>query len=169
MSFIYQPLYPFTGMEALNERIELKKKLRTACLQSQQQLADTAKAAMLQAQESANEEKGSMEDKFESFREQCQIDRDMYAKQLQEITSGLQMLLKMDISREYDTVMLGSVVVTDAPQRMFIAIGLGEVKMDGHSYFAISTSSPLFKAMAGKKQGDTFAFRDKSFRLMAVF
>ena len=123
---------------------------------------------MLQAQESANEERSSMEDKFESFREQCQIDRDMYAKQLQELTTGMQMLLKVDISRVYDSVMLGSVVVTDA-QRMFISIGLGEVKANGQTYFAISTSSPLFKVMAGKKQGETFAFRDKTFRIVSVF
>jgi hypothetical protein len=155
-------------MEASNERTELKRKLRAACLQMQQQLVDTAKAAVIQAQESANEEKGSMGDKFESFREQCQIDRDMYAKQLHEITSGLQMLLKVDISREYDSVILGSVVVTDS-QRMFVSIGLGEVKMDNQSYFAISTSSPLFKAMAGKKQGETFTLRDRTFRILEVY
>jgi hypothetical protein len=155
-------------MKPVNLHLRIKKNLRTACLEIQQKLADTARTAMQQSQESANSEKGTMEDRFESFREQCQIDRDMYAKQWQELLSGLLVIQKMDVNRENDSVMLGSVVVTDT-QTFFICISLGEIKLKGKKYFAISTSSPLYKAMAGKKQGDTFPFRDKVHRIEEVY
>ncbi|MES2733395.1 MAG: hypothetical protein V4714_16735 [Bacteroidota bacterium] len=142
--------------------------MRTACLELQQRLADMSKAAMEQAQESANAEKGTMEDRFESFREQCQLDRNMHAKQLQENLSGLLVLQKMDVNRECESVTLGSVVVTES-QRFFISISLGEVKLQGKSYFAISTSTPLFKAMYGKKQGDAFPFRDKMHQIVEIY
>ena len=152
-------------------RIDLKKQLKSYCLEMQQKQAETLKLAIQQVQESANAEKGTMEDRFESFREQCQIDRDMYAKQLQETNQGIVLLQKMEVGREYDSVMLGSVVVTDS-QRFFVAISIGEIKLQGKkgpSYFAISMSSPLFKAIAGKKQGDSFFFRDKTHQIVEVF
>jgi transcription elongation GreA/GreB family factor len=161
-------LLNFTRMKIINAQLRTKKNLRIACLEVQQRLADTAKTAMQQAQESANGEKGTMEDRFESFREQCQINRDMYAKQWQELLSGLLVLQKMDVSRKNDAVTLGSVVVTDT-QAFFISISIGEVKLKGKAYFAISTSSPLFKAMAGKRQGDRFPFRDKIHQIVDVY
>lgn len=146
----------------------IKQKLQEACLTIQQKLADTTSAAMQQAQESANEEKGTMGDKFESFREQCQLDRDMYARQLQEILMGLTLLRKIDIGRPIDSIMPGAVVITDS-QLFFIAISLGEVRLDDKSYFAISTQTPLYKAMAGKKKGESFEFRGKVFRVVDMY
>ncbi|MBC7923920.1 MAG: hypothetical protein H7Z75_22840 [Ferruginibacter sp.] len=155
-------------MKTVNKRTELKKQLRTACLETQQRLADITRAAMLQAQESANEEKGAMEDRFESFREQCQINRDMYAKQLQEILANLLILQKMDASRTSDAVTFGTVAVTDT-HTFFISIGIGELKVKGKTYFALSTSSPLFKAISGKKAEETFPFRGKIQRILEVY
>jgi transcription elongation GreA/GreB family factor len=155
-------------MKTVNAHLKIKKNLRTACIEVQQRLADTAKNAMQQAQESANGEKGTMEDRFESFREQCQLDRNMYAKQLQELLSGLLVLQKMDVNRINDSVALGSVVETDT-QTFYISISIGEIKLRGKVYFAISTSSPVFKAMAGKKQGDSFPFRDKVHQILEVY
>jgi hypothetical protein len=168
-TFIRKISFPnFTAMKAINKHLKTKKNLRTSCLEIQQRLADTSKAAMEQAQESANAEKGTMEDRFESFREQCQIERNMHAKQLQENLSGLLVLQKMDVNRECDAVMLGSVVITDS-QCFFISISLGEVKIQGKTYYAISTSTPLFKAMSGKKQGDSFPFRDKVHQILEIY
>ncbi|MDX5443132.1 MAG: hypothetical protein LPJ89_05040, partial [Hymenobacteraceae bacterium] len=132
------------------ENFELKKKIYHACLQLQQDHVHQAKSAMEEVQESANEHIGSMEDKFESFRENCQIQRDMYAKQLDEALTALATLKRIDLTKEYKEAMLGALVETEQ-HKYFISVSLGEVKVDGKSYFAISTLSPLFKAMAEKK------------------
>ena len=123
---------------------------------------------MLDVQESANESQGAIEDKFESFREACQIQRDLYARQLDEALSALQVLERLPetyITREAPS--LGSIVVTNA-QRFYIAVSLGEIAIDGEKYFAISAFSPMYQAMAKSRVGQTFTFRDKPYRIEEI-
>ena len=155
-------------MELIAEQLETKKQLLAECFSIQSRLVETAKEAMLQAQESANEEQGSIEDNSESFKSQLQLDRDMYARQVEEAINSFNQLRKIDVTKEGGTIALGSVVVTDT-QNFFISISLGEITVDGKKYFAISTSTPLYKEMAGKKKGDVFKFRDKKYRIVKVY
>ncbi|MDX5421487.1 MAG: GreA/GreB family elongation factor [Hymenobacteraceae bacterium] len=127
-----------------------------------------AKDAMDEAQESANEHQGAMEDKFESFRENCQIQRDMYARQLDELMTTMALLRRINATKQNLEVSLGAVVHTEL-QNYFIGVSLGEIKLDGESFYAISGMSPIFKAMAGKTAGDTFEFRDKKYRILQVY
>jgi hypothetical protein len=144
-----------------------KKELLDECLKQQNKLAQTAKNAMLQAQESANEQKGTMGDKFESFREQCQIDRDMYARQYEEALKVLNVINKIDPEKNNEAAALGAIVITDT-QQFFISASLGTIKMDDQVFVAISTSSPMFQAMAGKKKSESFSFRDKKFLIKEI-
>ena len=155
-------------MENVKQDIALKKELLDICIQIQTNLANTKKEAMEQAQQGANEEKGASEDKYESFREQCMIDREMYAKQLQETLSSFSTLKMIEAAKINDQVKLGSVVITDF-QAFFIAISLGEVEVEDKKFFVISTQSPLYQAMAGKKKGETFSFRNKNHKILDVF
>jgi hypothetical protein len=156
-------------MNSPEEKILLKQALMEECLKTYGKLAETAKAAMLQAQESANEEKGTMGDKYESFREQCQIDRDMFARQYEENRNAVAVLQKIDISRLNSAVMAGSVVLTEEGQRFFVAAGTGKLTAGGEQYVAISTQSPLYKLLAGKKAGESFMFKGKPCRIVKVF
>ena len=70
----------------------IKKQLIDFCIQKQNVTIEAAREAMIRVQDSANEETAGGEDKFESFREQCQIDRDMYAKKINESMQGLAIL-----------------------------------------------------------------------------
>lgn len=154
-------------MTAEEKQIDLKKRLLEECISLQMKTIEASREAMLRVQESANEETAGGEDKFESFREQCQIDREMYAKKIKESMAGLSILKVLDYKHIHE-VKLGSVVITDS-QSFFIGISLGEIKLDGQSYFAISTQSPLFLAMSGKKVGDSFDFRGKKNLIKEVF
>lgn len=140
----------------------LKAGLVKACIEIQQKRVEISRNAMLQAQESANEEKGTMGDKYESFREQMQIDRDMYARQFDESTQVLQGLQKIDPDKTLNIPALGAIVFTDS-QAFFVSASLGQVMFEDKVYMAISSQSPMFKAMTGKKKGEKFAFRDKIF------
>ena len=155
-------------MKTLSTETKLKKQIWDACLVKQQALASTAKEAMDRAQESANEERGSLEEKFESFREQLIRDRDMFARKLAEHITGIDTLRQIDTNRKFSSVQLGSVVITDK-QKLFIAISLGEVKVGKESYFAISKQSPLFQQMDGKKAGESFEFRGVQQSIKEVF
>jgi hypothetical protein len=151
-----------------NKNLELKRKIYEESLRKQEALVKTSNEAMLQAQESANEEKGALGEKFESFREQCQLDRDMYAKQLQEAMTGYAILKQIQIEKEYDKVTAGAVVITDS-QSLFIAVSIGSIKVENKNFFVISTQSPLFQAMSGRKKDETFSFRDKTHKIIDVF
>src|SRR5688500_5623569 len=122
-------------------KLELKQQLLEECMRLQRMQIQNAKSAMEEAQESANQQQGSMEDKFESFREACQIQRDMFAKQLDEGMTALSVLKRVVIHKQNNDVTLGSGVSTNE-QKFFISISLGEIQVDGDKYFAISTMSP---------------------------
>ncbi len=160
----FLPLHP---MKIANKP-EVKHELLNACLAVQQKKVDNANAAMKQAQESANGEKGSMGDKFESFREQMQIDRDMHAKQYDEASEVLATMLKIDADKPNTLVALGAVALTDF-QNLFISASLGQVKVGENTFVAVSLSSPIYLILAGKKKGDRFTFRDKEYKILDVF
>ncbi|WP_230680330.1 hypothetical protein [Pontibacter sp. 172403-2] len=152
----------------LTQELEMKRRLLQECIRMLNMQMKAAKEAMDDAQESANEHQGAMEDKFESFREACQIQRDMYARQLDELITTMSVLKRINATKSNHDVSLGAVVHTEL-QNYFIGVSLGEIKVEGTSYYAISGMSPLFKAMAGKSAGEYFTFRDKSYKILEVF
>lgn len=155
-------------MELIAEYLETKKQLLAECFAIQTRLVETAKEAMKQAQESANEEEGSLEENYESFKSQLYMDRDMFARQVEEAINSFNQLRKIDLTKDSETIALGSLVVTDT-QKFFISISLGELTVEGKKYFAISTSTPLYKEMGGKRKGETFNFRDKKYKILEVY
>ncbi len=155
-------------MELLTHELETKKRLLQECSRILTAQIKAAKDAMDEAQESANEHQGAMEDKFESFRENCQIQRDMYARQLDELMRTMGVLRNINATKTNKEVSLGAVVQTEL-QNYFIGVSLGEIKLEEESYFAISGMSPLYKAMAGKTAGEEFSFRDKIYRIQQVY
>lgn len=151
----------------LTQELEIKKKLLQESTRLLSEQIKAAKDAMDVAQESANEHQGAMEDKFESFREACQIQRDMYARQLDELLSTMAVLKRINATKPNTDISLGAVVQTEL-QNYFIGVSLGEIKIDGESFYAISGMSPLYKVMAGKVTGESFTFRDKTYKVLQV-
>lgn len=147
---------------------ELKKKLLEFCLQQQYERVETAEKAVEDAAESATQEDTSVEEKFESFRTQMQADRDMFNKQLSEARDGLNTLHKIELDRQLDAVALGAVVITNA-QKLFLSINIGQIKLENDTFFAISLEAPVAKAIIGKRVGDSFTFRDKTFQIKEIF
>ena len=92
--------------------IDTKKQLIDFCIQKQNVTIEAAREAMIRVQDSANEETAGGEDKFESFREQCQIDRDMYAKKINESMQGLAILKGLTTKLLFEAS-LGAVIITE--------------------------------------------------------
>lgn len=151
------------------EQISLKKKLLERCLQAQNERVETTRNAMETAEQGANEEEPSTEENVDSVREQLRTDREMYAKQFSETVIGLNTLRRIQVEQYVETVSLGAIIKTDAPQNLFISINVGKIQLEEGTFFAISLESPIAKEMAGKKQGETFTFRDKKVKLLEVF
>lgn len=152
-----------------NEQLSLKQQLLAECLKIQREVVATAKKAMEEAQESAMEYDESAEDNMvDSYREEMQNKRDMFARQLESALDDLALLHKVKPDEAITTAAFGSVIVTEA-QTIFVSISLGVIKLDGKSFVAVSPAAPLYKAVAGKKVGDSFSFRDKQIKVLEVF
>lgn len=150
------------------EKLEKKKELLQACIDQQKASIHTAQKAIASVKESVEEERSSIEDSMESFRESLNTERDMYSRQIQEGIDGLSVLNRINIA-EHNTVKLGSVVKTNL-HNYFVSISLGEVKTeDGETYLAISTQSPIFQTLSGKKKDDSFSFRNQNVRILDIF
>lgn len=148
------------------QTVDLKLGLLNECVKQQSQLVDAIKMSMKHAIESANMEP-SAEESMDSFREQCNMDRDMYSLKLRDATFALTNLQKINGEIESDTVRLGALVMTDV-QNLFISVSLGQVKYEEENFVAISTQSPLYLAIEGKRKGDSFEFRGRKFLIKNI-
>ena len=150
-------------------QLEIKKHLLAEALRIQKQTVETARKAMQEAQESANDNEDDTEEKlFNSYREEMQNKRDLFAKQLEQAIDDLALLSKVNVQEAHNIAEFGSVVITDQ-QKLFVATSLGQLKLEQDSYFAISPSAPIYKAFKGLEAGTSFTFRDKSIKILEVF
>ena len=148
-------------------KLEIKKKLFDTCINRQNEVINNLKDLMKDAQESANDY-GMPKDRYDSYRMQILRKRDMYGQQLEKALEEIDILKKIDISKENKEVSFGSVVITDE-QKLFISISIGKIDVEGETYYAVSVKVPFYEVIKGKKQGDTFEFRGKQNKVLEVF
>ncbi len=144
-----------------------KKKVLEYCLRRQEEQIASLKDAMDGAMESALSEKGGSEDSQDSFREQMQLERNMYAKKLSEATEMLVLLQRINPDASFQQAGQGSMVSTDK-QIFLIAGSLGKLTIDGTDVFVISNQSPIYDVMAGRRKGESFDFRGQKFSISGV-
>lgn len=150
-------------------KLNAKHKILSECLRLQKAIVENAKKAMNEAQESANEGDDNTEEKlYNSYREEMHNKRDMFARQYELAIDDLNTLNQIVTSKEYRQAEFGSVVETDGGT-YFISISLGQIKVEGKSIFAVSALAPIYKSFDGKKKGDTYSFRDKSFKIKEIY
>jgi transcription elongation GreA/GreB family factor len=147
---------------------DIKQKLFDHCVSYVAQRINNANDAIRAAQESANEEsKNSSGDKYETGRAMMQIDVEQNLTQLHEAKRLKSILEKINKNSTSDIIQNGSLVVTDQG-KYFIAISIGQVKIDGESYFVISAESPIGQKMIGVRAGESFSFANRIQRIAKV-
>ena len=135
-----------------------------ACLQQQQQLADTAKQEMESAQQQSNDY-GANVDRYDSYRTKMMRTRDMYAKQLSNANAGIRVLQELLNHSPFEKAEHGAIVITNR-QNFFLSIGAGKFMVPYRSaesvpqqvFFAISAQTPIYMALKGKSTGDSITF-----------
>lgn len=68
----------------------------------------------------------------------------------------------------HDQVTLGSVVVTEK-MIFFISASIEQFEVDGIELFGISTESPIYQQMKGKKKGDKFSYKEHHYTIVDLF
>jgi len=151
----------------MENKPEFKKQLFNQCMKILEESAETARQQMNEVQEDANEAEQE-HDVFDGSRSELLRKRDIYAEQLQKAVDEIQILKKVSFDRLADQVEFGAVVITNK-HKMFIALGLGKVTMNGETYYVISKDVPIYKAMEGLKKGDEFEFNNMKFTIKDLF
>ena len=100
-------------------------------------------AAMEAAQESANDQsKSSMGDKYETSRSMGQLDRNMHARQYEQIRQERLILDRIGASELPERAAVGSLIDTTAGW-FFISVSLGRLQFETTDLLAISSASPV--------------------------
>ncbi len=114
-----------------------------------------------------SETKSSAGDKFETGRTMMQAERQKSETQLRRAMDLKNDLVKVKMTRRYDEVDFGSMVITNKGT-YFMAIGLGKVDVEGKPYFCISFASPIGQLLKDKKVGDTIVFRENKIKIKEI-
>ncbi len=146
----------------------IKQHLYAQCEHYVQQRIETAKLAMEAAQESANSEsKSSAGDKYETGRAMAQLERDRHAQLLAQARKMEQELVRVNVTKVYETVQAGSLVSTNRGA-FFISISAGKLRVAEADYFAVSPASPVAAALSGHKAGDVVIVNNATYQIVAV-
>ncbi|MGC8865398.1 MAG: hypothetical protein ACP5O2_06715 [Bacteroidales bacterium] len=144
----------------------VKHRVYDAVLKAQEEAAELARQAMTEADQAAQEEVNTM-DIYESYRTQYLQKSEMFARQFQKANEQLEILRRIDPNHKSEVVEFGAAVIT-SKQKMFVAIGMGKLEVDGETWYVISPQVPIFAAMKGKKEGDEFTFNNVKHTILQI-
>ena len=146
----------------------IKPALYAACAAFIAARIAAATTAMQAAQEAANSHtKSSAGDKYETGREMATAERDRHAGQLHQARQLHAELARISPDAPCDAVRPGALVHTSRGW-FYLAIGAGEVVLDGQAYFAVSAAAPVALALRGKRVGEEAVFNGQALRVLAV-
>jgi transcription elongation GreA/GreB family factor len=148
--------------------MKLKSILYNKCLEIVSEKIRMAETGMKAAQDSANAEgKSTAGDKYDTARAMSHRERDLYAKQLAESLHLKKILDGIDVSKSTTTIESGSLVETSLGN-YFMSVGLGLIKLEEITVFALSPISPIGKLILDKRKGEFVQFNGKELEILGV-
>ena len=146
----------------------LKEKIHQTCFDLVQQKIDELQENLHDLTESAgNETKRTAGDKHETALAMLQIEQENNSRQLNELLQQKAVLEKLDPHLQTEMIVRGSLVETNKGH-FYISLGLGKLKIENETVFAVSPDAPLGKLMLMKKSGDAFQFNNISYEILSV-
>jgi len=104
-----------------------------------------------------SETKSSAGDKHETGRAMIQLEMEKASQQLSIVYEMNEILQRVSIEDSSDIVKLGSLIKT-TKGTYFLAVSVGQVEIEGNTYFVVSSKSPIGKQLLGKREGDELTF-----------
>ncbi len=148
--------------------MKTKEALLNFCWDHFNDRMENLKKSRASLQESLNSEtKSSAGDKHETGRAMVQLELEKLGKQFSELEKLKEVLQKVDIAKEANKIVLGSLVKTSTAS-YFIAISAGKYTKEGTTFFCISPSAPIARLLLGKEKGDNFIFKGKQIEILEV-
>jgi hypothetical protein len=146
----------------------LKEKIVQTCMAMLQQKIDVLQKNLHDLTDSAgNETKRTAGDKHETALAMLQIEQENNSRQLKEVLQQKAILEKLDPQLQTEMVVRGSIVHSNKGI-FLISLGLGKLKVEDETVFAVSPDAPLGKLLLMKKAGDAFEFNNTSYKILSV-
>lgn len=158
-------------MKTTSETIGLRSKLLSACIHKQELLIEDFKQrikALTETQGLGNEESYDNADVAAGSQKTMEINTINSLLEFAETELTVLETIKHNLEKRRRKVSLGAIVVTDH-NTFFISASLEQFSVDGKKYLGISTKSPLYSVMEGKKIGDSFEYKDKRYTILDIF
>lgn len=148
--------------------MNIKEQLYNNCEALIENRFQTIQNTINEIQESlTSETKSSAGDKHETGRAMLQLEREKAGNQLAEIQKIKETFSKIDIKKSSKIISLGSLVYTSGAN-YFIAISVGELRINSEIFYAISPSTPIAKLLLSKVVGDSVQFRSSIFTILKI-
>ena len=142
--------------------IVLKQKLFNVCVDFVNKREHTVTEIISSNQKAlTSETKSSAGDKHETGRAMLQLEMEKASQQLEGIYTIKTILTKVNLDNNSEFIKLGSLIITNQAN-YFLAISVGEIKIENKVYYAISPSSPIGSLLLGKRVGEGFIFNGNS-------
>lgn len=153
-----------------HERAALKSRVLEVGIQKHQTVIDDFSQSIKEIIQSGASDDRAFASSQQSLTNETVDQANQISDQLQFATDEMKLLRTMasSIQSLHDTVQLGSMVVTDK-DIFFVSTSIERFEVDGLPVFGLSTKSPLYKVMRGKKQGETFTFNKRTYTIAQVF
>ena len=148
--------------------MSLKEQLYQQCLDHVNERLQTITQTIESNQKAlTSETKSSAGDKRETGRAMLQLEMEKAGQQLQSIQQMKDTLARIDLSKNSEVVVLGSVIETDLGI-YFLSVSVGQIQVEKKIYFAISTSSPIGKLLLGKREGEELVWSGRKIQINKI-
>ncbi len=148
--------------------MSFKNSILTACKQVIHYKITQLNDAVNELSESANAEiKSSAGDKHETGRAMVHLEQEKLGKQLHEWENQNNLISRIDVSKQNDSVGLGSLIETNRGF-FFVSSNLGKLIIDEREIICISLQSPLGEQFSKFKEGEKFEFNKVEYRILKL-
>jgi hypothetical protein len=160
-------IYDFWRMKELDLKV-FKREMHQHCLQVLEEKISMNREQLKALQESADEEtRSTMGDQYETGRAMLHLEMEKYTTQVENSVKQREMLGKFDPALILDKIQPGCLMKCN-DMLYYFAISLGQVEVKGRKVFLLSISAPFSTACLGLKEGDSFSFNNRTFKIQEV-
>ncbi len=145
-----------------------KEKVHSAILENVNERIQSLNSILKDTfQATAEDSKSSAGDKHETGVAMAQLEQEKLTKQINEFLLLKEALLKINPCKVHTKIEVGSLVETNNGWYYF-SVGLGAVKMNGTTIFAMNPLAPIGTLLNGKMKGEQIVFNGKTTEILNV-
>ena len=142
----------------MDDYLNIKRQLLEHCIQFVQQKKESiTKSIESNKNDLFSETKSSAGDKHETGRAMIQLEMEKSGQQLVVVSEMKKVLERIQFEKQSNYVKLGSIIKT-TKGTYFLAISVGQIKIEENLFYVISSQSPIGKQLLGSKVGSIVNF-----------